>query len=250
MQPGENSALLDHSEACAAQLASICAHFGFHGWLVNIEARLPGAHGDVARLAAFLASLRRKCAAVNGGRSRVLVYDSVSAGGAADCWACALPGAHPRTGEASANPALLAAANGLLLDYHWAPSSLAATRAAADAMTAGTTAGATTGATAQATSEGAGRRCDVYVGVDVFGRGTCHGAGFGAAAAVGQVAAAGLSLGVFAPGWVLEAGPGGHLFGDGHPAGQEQAEASEAEAAALDDDFWRQLDTGRVKPPP
>jgi hypothetical protein len=74
----------------------------------------------------------------------------------------------------------------------------------------------------------------VYAGVDVFGRHTCHAAGSaGAAQGVRAAAAAGLSLGLFAPGWVMESGPGARTAGD--------------EAAAhCDAAFWAELNTACV----
>jgi len=42
------------------------------------------------------------------------------------------------------------------------------------------------------------------MGVDVFGRGSCGGGGFGVKLALSAAAEAGLSAALFAPGWVRE----------------------------------------------
>ena len=194
----ENTALLDGAAAVSAQLAAMLEHYGFDGWFVNIEAPLQGAR-DHARLAAFLRQLRAACRR-SCATARVLVYDSVTPAGAV---------AYQNELNA-ANQALFDACDGLFLNYWWRPSQLVASAARA-----------------------AGRRCQVYAGVDVFARGAvCHKPGPGCAVAVGHAAAAGLSLGLFAPGWTLE-------MGEGRGGG--------ASAAGADARFWSGLDLDRVR---
>ena len=41
----ENTVMLDHSKECASLLAKIMVHYGFDGWLVNIESPLAGGAG-------------------------------------------------------------------------------------------------------------------------------------------------------------------------------------------------------------
>lgn len=48
------------------------------------------------------------------------------------------------------------------------------------------------------------RASSVFMGVDVFGRGSYGGGGFGVAQALSAAAEAGLSAALFAPGWVRE----------------------------------------------
>lgn len=74
-----------------------------------------------------------------------------------------------------------AAADALFVNYTWTPPQLPATTAAAG-----------------------GRGSSVYMGVDVFGRGSYGGGGFGVKVALEAAAAAGLSAALFAPGWVHE----------------------------------------------
>ena len=76
---------------------------------------------------------------------------------------------------------------------------------------------------------------DVYVGIDVFGRGKglMYTEGRGVADGVGLIAEAGLSVALFAPGWVMECGP---------------ARGLEPDAAAVEDAaFWASLGLDRIK---
>lgn len=57
----ENAALLDNAVAVAEKLAGMLEYYGFDGWLVNIEAPLPGGLVDVTRLCGFLGKLREAC---------------------------------------------------------------------------------------------------------------------------------------------------------------------------------------------
>jgi len=71
------------------------------------------------------------------------------------------------------------ACDGIFVNYTWAESAPSVSAAAA-----------------------AHRRYDVYMGVDVFGRGTYGGGGMACAAAAQVALRAGTSLALFAPGWV------------------------------------------------
>ena len=72
------------------------------------------------------------------------------------------------------------------------------------------------------------RRCDVFVGVDVWARGTApHGPGKACAPAVAKCHSLGLSVALFAPGWTMEAGPAKGLLGE--------------DAAKEDRGFWAAL---------
>ncbi|KAK3246521.1 hypothetical protein CYMTET_43944 [Cymbomonas tetramitiformis] len=172
----ENSRLLDNAELAAAQLAQMLVHYGHDGYLVNIEAPLPGGAADVARLARFLSFLRTACRNYSTS-ARVIVYDSIGPTGAVE-WSDELT---------TANRTLFDACDGIFLNYWWRPPQLMRSRALA----------------------GVARCADVYVGVDVFARGDLsYGAGPGCAEGVQQVAETGLSLALFAPGWSLEVGSG------------------------------------------
>jgi hypothetical protein len=76
---------------------------------------------------------------------------------------------------------VLLLADALFVNYTWTPPQLPTTTLAAGA-----------------------RSSSVFMGVDVFGRGSYGGGGFGVGLALEAAAAAGLSAALFAPGWVHE----------------------------------------------
>ncbi|GBF97611.1 hypothetical protein Rsub_10747 [Raphidocelis subcapitata] len=156
------------AEATACQLAAIAAHFGFEGWLVNIENPLPRA--QVANVLHFLARLRALLRRAVGPGAEVVWYDGVAASGRLR-----------RQGALTAgNAPFFDACDGLFLDYRWSRDGLARSAEAAR-----------------------GRACDVYAGCDAFGRGA-HAGGHGVVAALAAARAAGVSAALFAPGWVFE----------------------------------------------
>ncbi len=77
----------------------------------------------------------------------------------------------------------LRAADGIFIDYHWAPTAPEACLAAA----------------------GSERSNRVFVGVDVWGRGTPFGGQWTCAPAVEAIVHRGVSLALFAPAWTYEA---------------------------------------------
>lgn len=112
------------------------------------------------------------------------------------------------------NHPLFQACDGIFLNYWWQPAQLRQS-----AILAGN------------------RACDVYAGIDVFGRGRlCYSDGFGCVVGCQHAADAGVSIGLFAPGWTLENGPGRGLSG---PA-----------AAAADSTFWAELASAQIEPAP
>lgn len=84
----------------------------------------------------------------------------------------------------SSNYPFFDAADAIFINYGWRPPTAAATAAAAGQ-----------------------RRADVYMGVDVFGRGTYGGGGWDSGVGLAAARAEGLSAALFAPGWVLECTP-------------------------------------------
>jgi hypothetical protein len=167
----------------AAALARLAAARGFHGWLVNIEAPLPGpaplsapSSGDAsesalvdtaaaagAGMVAFLRQLTAAThAAVPGGRGCVLWYDSLSHATGRVQWQSALSPAH--------NAPFLDACDGLFTDYHWDERRLRASFEGAATATGG---GGGIGGTVSSPSSSPlpPRTRDVAVGVDVWGRG-------------------------------------------------------------------------------
>jgi mannosyl-glycoprotein endo-beta-N-acetylglucosaminidase len=162
------------AEHCARQLVAIAVHFGFDGWLVNIENPVD----DVPALEAFLADLTRLThAAIPHGR--VLWYDSVIKSGELRWQNCLN----------HLNSSFFALADGLFTNYHW--------QADTPALSA---------------SLAGDRRCrDVYFGIDVHGRNTFGGGGFKSDVACRVALAAGTSVALFAPGWTHENFPARHV---------------------------------------
>jgi len=214
---------------CAEQLASIAACRGFDGYLINIESDLvpqawlpppltplplPVAHptrtegppteppssslsltattsecpAPVQSLLHFLAELRQALHEKVGPHALVFMYDSISASSGRVEWQNALTDANISflgsvswQGEQFNFTGLRSESDGLALNYTWTREDLekTASRAALEA----------------------GRRFDVMVGLDVFGRGAqCYSEGMGCRAGVDLVLAHSLSLFLFAPG--------------------------------------------------
>lgn len=171
----------------------------------------PLIHPGAAAMAAFVADLRQTVRERVGPSGQVIWYDSIIASSGRVRWQSAL------TDE---NASFFAAADGMFTDYHWNPDMVRETaRRAALAQSAGT-AIPSTGASAlsplavssagihsSSTSSGAavdsslmsatapstpckhsdGRRSDVWVGVDMWGRGTYGGGGWSCRTAIDAI---------------------------------------------------------------
>lgn len=187
-----NAALLAQPEAFAAKLASLAGYYGFDGWLVNVEADVSSSGGseggskggwtpEALALVSFLRALTAavKAAVPTGGL--VIAYDAIDGRSGRVAWQSAL--------VPHANGPFLEACDGLFLDYHWDTTKLAATAAAASAS---------------------GRPADVFVGLDVWGRGMPGGGRWATRDAAASVRACHplLSLAVFGPAWTYEAAGG------------------------------------------
>lgn len=172
--------------AVARQLARVAAHYGFEGWLLNVEVEFASAASAAeterraGALAALVAAARAAlAAAVPGGWGALTWYDAVTADGRL-AW---------QNGLTRANERFAAAAGRVFLNYGWTRATLAASVAACARL-------------GDALPPGA-----LWCGADVFGRGSHGGGGAaGVRVAAAAAAAAGASLAVFAPGWVHEVG--------------------------------------------
>lgn len=150
------------------KLVDIAKHYKFDGWLINIENAVEVEH--ILHLQNFLHWLTVKMQEVSR-RPYVIWYDSVTAEGQL-IW----------QNELNFNNKLFFdACDGIYLNYNWDAEKLAKS-----AQLAGK------------------RAADVYVGVDVFGRGTPGGGGFNCDVAFKSIRNANLSVALFAPGWVHE----------------------------------------------
>ncbi|NWS76170.1 ENASE acetylglucosaminidase, partial [Crotophaga sulcirostris] len=154
--------------AVSEQLARIAQHYRFDGWLVNIENTLSAA--AVKNLPPFLRRLTAQVhSAVPGGL--VIWYDSVLQNGTLK-WQNELN---------EENRVFFDACDGLFTNYNWKESNLEHSRELAGL-----------------------RRTDVYVGIDVFGRGEVISSGFDTNKSLRLIRQYGLSTAIFAPGWVYE----------------------------------------------
>ncbi|KAG1673863.1 hypothetical protein FOA52_012888 [Chlamydomonas sp. UWO 241] len=151
------------SQAVADQLVALCVYYGFEGWLLNIENTLPARLlPAMLHFVAYLrASLRR---AVSGGM--VIWYDAVTTEGWLE-W---------QNGLTHLNQPFFDAADGVFTNYAWSEGM---------PKTAAASAGA--------------RAADVFVGTDVWGRGTYGGGGFEIGGALRMCADARVSAVLFAP---------------------------------------------------
>ncbi|RNF10414.1 putative endo-beta-N-acetylglucosaminidase [Trypanosoma rangeli] len=159
------------------QLVAICNAYNFDGYLINIEDSVDKILAS--RLVMFVMMLRRS---LNKDRppsspERVVIwYDAVTIDGDLD----------HQNGLTKKNETFFDASNGLFTNYMWRPTRLVVS------------------------TKLAGRRAqDVYVGVDVFGRGVYGGGGYNSDKAVKCAYDAKLSVALFAPGWTLEREGGG-----------------------------------------
>ncbi|NWY91923.1 ENASE acetylglucosaminidase, partial [Loxia curvirostra] len=154
--------------AVAEQLARIAQHYRFDGWLINIENTLSAV--AVGNLPFFLQELTARVhSAVPGGL--VIWYDSVVKDGTLR-WQNELN---------DQNMIFFDSCDGLFTNYNWKEEQLELTQRLAGP-----------------------RLNDVYVGIDVFGRGDVIGSGFDTDKPLRLIRQYGLSAAIFAPGWVYE----------------------------------------------
>ncbi|XP_062513553.1 cytosolic endo-beta-N-acetylglucosaminidase-like isoform X2 [Corticium candelabrum] len=152
----------------ADQLVAIALYYKLEGWLVNIENNILS--DNVMRLRDFLLYLTDRmhdCIA----NSQVIWYDSVI-----------------NTGELKwqnelnkMNYLFFTACDGIFLNYTWSDLTLA-----------------------NSSQKAGRRRNDVFVGIDVFGRGCPGGGGYNSKEALAKIKTHNLSAALFAPGWVFE----------------------------------------------
>ncbi|XP_026557593.1 cytosolic endo-beta-N-acetylglucosaminidase [Pseudonaja textilis] len=161
---GEEEAYL----AVAKQLAAIAEFYHFDGWLINIENTLSASSAQ--KMPHFLQHLTAEVhRLVPGGQ--VLWYDSILKNGELK-WQNELN---------ELNKVYFDACDGFFTNYNWKEVHLLQTREVASS-----------------------RQADVYIGVDVFGRGDVVSSGFDIKKSLQMIREQGLSVAIFAPGWVYE----------------------------------------------
>ncbi|KFM56630.1 Cytosolic endo-beta-N-acetylglucosaminidase, partial [Stegodyphus mimosarum] len=150
------------------QLVRIAAFYNFDGWLINIENKLK--INQIPLLKQFINVLTDMMHSFRS-HSLVIWYDSVIESGDLK-WQNAL-NEHNRD--------FFYGCDGIFLNYNWKDEDLKLS-----------------------VSEAGLRKTDVYVGLDVFGRGCLGGGGFSTNIAAEEARKYGLSIAIFAPGWVHE----------------------------------------------
>ncbi|KAF0296327.1 Cytosolic endo-beta-N-acetylglucosaminidase [Amphibalanus amphitrite] len=155
-------------DAVVDRLVAVSRHHGLDGWLLNIENPI-----DTQQLPTLSYLVRRLTERMHEAvpHSRVIWYDSVTRDGELR-WQDQLN---------ELNECFFRLCDGIFLNYCWTPAGLAASQRRAGP-----------------------RRRDVYVGVDVFGRGCPGGGGFNSVQPVAEARWLGLSAALFAPGWTHE----------------------------------------------
>ncbi|XP_043286773.1 cytosolic endo-beta-N-acetylglucosaminidase isoform X2 [Venturia canescens] len=155
----------------ADALVRLAKFYKFEGWLLNVENEINVTKID--DLIYFVNYLRESIHTEIEG-SEIIWYDSVSAQDGKLNWQNEL-NFH--------NESFFDSCDGIFLNYNWSDSSLANSFAVADKSK---------------------RVFDVYVGLDVWGRGCPGGGGFNSAHALERIRRQGLSVAIFAPGWTHE----------------------------------------------
>lgn len=180
------------AQQTADQLVRVARYHGFDGWLINIECELHPAKAYIPHLLHFLAHLRARMREVCGSHAAVIWYDAVTTEGHLR-WQNSLT---------SLNYPFLDVSDGLFLNYHWKSETPAEVAAVAGS-----------------------RACDVYMGVDVHGRGTFGGGKTACDVALLAARMSGVSAAIFAPGWVHENFP----------------DTSEEVREDISETFWRRV---------
>lgn len=171
------------------QLVRIANHYGFEGWLINIENEVP--IEKIPLMVKFVEDLtkamgktetdkktenagKNKMKKVSNSHHHVIWYDSVTENGELK-WQNALN---------SQNHAFFDACDGIFLNYTWTEDHLDSSKKAAG-----------------------DRHRDVFVGLDVFGRNFYAGGKYDTWKALEVVRKHDLSAAIFAPGWTHETQP-------------------------------------------
>lgn len=170
----------DSMELFVSKCVEICEYYSFEGWLVNIENDLT--LDQVDRMILFLTKLRCEMRKLNP-NSKVIWYDSVTKDGKLN-W----------QNELNENNAqFFEACDGIFLNYTWSEKHLENSRAYLNQDQS-----------SFRDSDSGHCARDIFVGIDVFGRGCFGGGGFNTNQALEQARSNHLSVAIFAPGWTYE----------------------------------------------
>lgn len=152
----------------AERLTELAVSLGFDGWLINMEVEVD--IGQIPNLKEFVSHLTRTMHSSKAG-SVVIWYDSVTIDGKLD-WQDHLN---------DRNKPYFDVCDGIFVNYTW--------KANYPKLSAGVA---------------GDRKFDVYMGIDVFGRGTYGGGQWTTNVALDVIKKDNVSAAIFAPGWVLQ----------------------------------------------
>ncbi|XP_020808606.1 cytosolic endo-beta-N-acetylglucosaminidase isoform X2 [Drosophila serrata] len=173
-----------------AALTRLCLHFGFEGWLVNVEVRVP--QQNMPNLYRFVQELTTETES-RVPHGRVFWYDSVTESGDLN-WQNEL---NPRNAE------FFRRSHGTLVNYAWSDQHLERS--------------------ARQVEQEKSQRHRVFMGLDVFGR--SRKGGFQTMESMNKIAGMGFSAGIFAPGWSFET-LGSYGYNIKNSRGDEQTNAA------------------------
>nr|GAT43296.1 glycoside hydrolase family 85 protein [Mycena chlorophos] len=161
----------------ARLLADLAYERGFDGYLLNFECPLRGGIEQTRSVAAWITLLVSELKNKIGSHAEVIWYDSVVVTGQL-AWQDRLNGF---------NLPFFLSSTGFFTNYTWPPSYIRKMKDYFATVTSASLSGH-----------------DIYVGIDVFGRGSHGAGGFGSYKALEHIAPAQFSTAFFAPGWTWE----------------------------------------------
>ncbi|XP_057331605.1 cytosolic endo-beta-N-acetylglucosaminidase [Microplitis mediator] len=161
---------MEETKKFADALIMIAKHYKFEGWLLNIENKIN--HNDIDQLKYFVQYLTYGIHSEID-NAEIIWYDSVTTDGSL-LWQNKL---NDRNKDFFEN------CDGIFLNYNWTDAGLLESRSIAECTN---------------------RTTDIYVGLDVWGRGCPGGGGFNSIEALKKIRDCDLSVAIFAPGWTHE----------------------------------------------
>uniref|UniRef100_A0A7S3DET9 Cytosolic endo-beta-N-acetylglucosaminidase TIM barrel domain-containing protein n=1 Tax=Palpitomonas bilix TaxID=652834 RepID=A0A7S3DET9_9EUKA len=188
-------------QSFAQTLVDIADKLGFDGWLINIEApvqlpRNPSPNysqiGGCYHIAQFLSDLTRRMHERNP-QSQVIWYDSIDYVSGRIAYMNEL---------GTKNGSFFAVCDGILCNYQW--DGMAPARSAIAAGRIRSMLEQEKAAKGETVSKSFCSPARVYMGIDVHGRGSFGGGGFGTPTALAKIKEGKVSAGIFAPAWTLE----------------------------------------------
>ncbi|XP_059666789.1 cytosolic endo-beta-N-acetylglucosaminidase 1-like [Cornus florida] len=158
----------ESAQMYAERLTELAVALGFDGWLINMEVRLDV--GQIPNMKEFISQLTKTMHSSMPG-SLVIWYDSVTVNG----------NLHWQNLLNKKNKPFFDICDGIFVNYTWGKDYPNRTAVAAG-----------------------DRKFDVYMGIDVFGRGTYGGGEWNTNVALDVLKKSDVSAAIFAPGWVHE----------------------------------------------